>query len=122
MKLKLDENLATLGKGLLEADGHDVTTVRDQALGGIEDEALFKVCGQEERTLVTLDRDFEHALRFPPEGTAGIAVLICAGRMTAALIEARISDLAAGLRSHTIAGKLWIVEPGRIRIRGDRDA
>jgi hypothetical protein len=26
MKIKLDENLGTLGKSLLEADGHDVAT------------------------------------------------------------------------------------------------
>lgn len=37
MKFKLDENLGTIGKSLFEANGHDVATVAEQGLSGVED-------------------------------------------------------------------------------------
>ena len=42
MKLKLDETVGTLGKALLEADGHDVMTVAEQGLSGAPDEGLYE--------------------------------------------------------------------------------
>jgi hypothetical protein len=50
------------------------------------DAALIAACTAEARCLVTLDLDFANPLRFPPAGYAGIVV-----------------------------GKLWIIEPGRVR-------
>lgn len=79
MKFKLDENLASLGKSLLEADGHDVMTVREQALCGVNDVTLFGVCRDEGRVLITLDHDFRQTLRFPPDKSAGLVVLECRG-------------------------------------------
>lgn len=40
MKFKLDENIGTTGKDLLEADGHDVMSVAEQNLSGASDERL----------------------------------------------------------------------------------
>lgn len=117
MKVKLDENLGALGRDLLETDGHDVSTVAEQQLNGASDEHLFETCSREGRALVTLDHDFGQVTRFPPEASGGIAVLECGGRMTPTSIRARIADLTAALRDHSISGRLWIVEPGRIRIR-----
>ena len=116
MKLKLDENLGLLGKSLLEADGHDVMTVAEQQLMGAEDERVFQVCRSEGRALVTLDHDFGQTLRFPPEITTGIVVLECKGRVSPAMILARVGELAAALRTERLEAKLWIVEPGRVRI------
>jgi predicted nuclease of predicted toxin-antitoxin system len=59
MKIKLDENLGTLGKSLLEADGHDVATVAQQQLGGAQDTSIYEACRDEGRVLVTLDHDFQ---------------------------------------------------------------
>src|SRR3954451_19206719 len=99
MKIKLDENLVLLGKSLLEADGHDVMTVAEQELSGVEDERIYKVCRDEGRVLVTLDHDFGHTLRFPPEASAGIVVLECKGRLSSPTILARITEFAALLRT-----------------------
>jgi predicted nuclease of predicted toxin-antitoxin system len=116
MRIKLDENLGLLGKALLEADGHDVMTVAELQMTGAEDEFIFKVCQNEGRMLVTLDHDFGYTLRFPPEATAGIAVLECRGRLSPSTIEARVRELAAMLRARPNERELWIVEPGRVRI------
>jgi predicted nuclease of predicted toxin-antitoxin system len=86
MKIKLDENIGRRGIELLKAAGHDVLTVRDQGLQGAHDEALFKVCAEEERVLLTLDHDFGQVLRFSPEQSAGLVVLEPRGAGHAAIV------------------------------------
>jgi len=121
MKCKLDENLGELGRDLLTASGHDVSTVAMQGLSGSADVALYEACRAEGRVLITLDRDFGEILRFAPEDTAGIAILDCRGRLSPANILARIKELAAVLEAQAIAGQLWIVEPGRVRMHERRE-
>ncbi len=120
MKLKLDENLGELGRDVLTAAGHDVSTVAVQGMTGAADVALYQSCRAEGRILVTLDRDFGEVLRFPPEETAGIVILDCRGRLSPASIGARIDEFAAFLKVQPIDGQLWIVEPGRVRIHERR--
>jgi hypothetical protein len=74
MKVKLDENLDARLAAILRLSDHDATTVRDQGLGGIDDQALYVHCGSEERILVTLDRDFANVLRYPPKASGGLVV------------------------------------------------
>ena len=121
MKIKLDENLAAHGKAILEAAGYDVMTVNEQKLSGATDNKIYEICRDEDRILVTLDHDFGHTLRFPPEGTAGIVVLECRGRQSLTALAARISQLVLVLREYSIGGKLIIVEPGRVRIHQRRE-
>jgi predicted nuclease of predicted toxin-antitoxin system len=116
VKLKLDENIGWRGRELLTASGHDVMTVWDEGLRGASDEALFKICSAEGRALVTLDRDFGQVTRFPPEKSAGIIVLDVGPRATRQGIIDRLRDFLVVLENHSVAGTLWIVEPGRVRI------
>ncbi len=85
-------------------------------MNGAADERIYEHCRDEGRVLVTLDRDFGHTLRFPPEATAGIVVLECRGRVSPATILARLTEFAGLLRTRPIDRELWIVEPGRVRI------
>ena len=117
MKLKLDENLGSAGKRLVEADGHDVLTILDQKLSGATDERIFQVCCAEGRAIVTMDHDFGQTLRFPPENSAGIVIIESPGRLSKDRILKRLSEFALMLRTRPITGELWIVEPGRVRIR-----
>ena len=116
MKLKLDENLGRRGLDVLTSAGHDVAPVRGEGLGGAADEDLFAVCQAERRVLVTLDHDFGHVLRFPPEQSAGIVILEPGSRVSPRAILDRVRDLASLLQSMQPAGTLWIVEPGRVRV------
>ena len=116
MKFKLDENLGSLGKSLLEAEGHDVMTIGERQMSGKDDVAVYEACRDEERVLVTLDHDFGHTLRFPPEAMAGIVVLECKGRLSPAMILDRVAELATLLKTQSIDRELWIIEPGRVRI------
>src|ERR1700688_3359660 len=90
VKFKLDENIGRRGLELLKASGHDVMTVRDQELLGVTDEDLFEIASAEGRTLVTLDHDFGHVPRFPPEKSAGIVILDIGPRTTLQGIIARL--------------------------------
>ena len=73
MKFKLDENPGALGREILAAAGHDVSTVYEQHISGCTDESLYQLCAAEGRALITLDRDFGHVIRFPPENTPGLS-------------------------------------------------
>jgi predicted nuclease of predicted toxin-antitoxin system len=116
VKIKLDENIGRRGLEFLKASGHDVVTVWDENLHGVTDEALFAICSAERRVLVIPDRDFGKVPRFPPEKSAGIVVSEVGPRTTVEGILERMRDFQIVLESHSIAGALWIVEPGRVRI------
>ena len=119
MKWKLDENFGLRTVHLLLDAGHDAETVLQENLSGASDEALFEVCVSEDRCLLTLDIDFADVLRFPPQRTAGIAVLRLPKNPSLRLLETVVGNLLRFLAVETIRGRLWIVEPGRVRVHDD---
>jgi predicted nuclease of predicted toxin-antitoxin system len=114
MKLKLDENFdARLLPELLK-EGFDADTVVAEGLSGSPDETVYNTCKTVGRTLVTLDLDFSNPLRFPPEDSEGI-VVVRPPKAVLSSIRATLWSVIAQLKTGTVKGKLWIVEPGRIR-------
>ena len=67
------------------------------------------------RILVTLDLDFSNVIRYPPERTPGLIVLRGPNDLFPT-VRMLILTLVDALVGDTPAGRLWIVEPGRIRI------
>lgn len=120
MRIKLDENVDARLATLLKEAGHDATTAQEQGLCGTEDKALYEVCKVEDRALVTLDLHFSNVLRFPPERTPGLIVLRGPNQLfptTRLLVETLIDALT----TEAPAGKLWIVEPARLRIHEETE-
>lgn len=115
MKFKLDENFGPSVLALFERRGLDCHTVRDESLSGAEDSAVLAAAVAEQRVLVTLDRDFTNILLYPPEGTAGVAVIQPGRRASRQLLAMMVDSFLAACEKQLIRGKLWIVEPGRIR-------
>ena len=115
MRLKLDENLGTLGMELLRQAGHDVVTVAEQDLCSATDSELIAACRSEHRCIVTLDLDFGNPLLFRPSDYAGIAVLRLPPKPAQQDLLDAIRTLIGGLAQGEIEGKLWIVQRGRIR-------
>lgn len=64
---------------------------------------------------MTLDLDFANPLRFRPSQFCGIAVLRLPAKPTAAVLDLLVRTLAQGLTKESVRGRLWIVEPERIR-------
>lgn len=75
------------------------------------------ICRREQRVLVTVDLDFANILAYPPSKYAGIIVLRL-GDQAHVTVEAAIRRMLLLLADEPIAAMLWIVEEGRIRIRG----
>ena len=121
MRLKVDENIGATGVDFLRQAGHDTMTVREQDLAGAADEIVFEAWVAEGRTLITLDRDFAQVPRFPPKGTGGIVVLELGGPASLRLLQSRLSDFLGFAATRPVAGELWIIEPGRVRVHLDRD-
>jgi len=115
VRLKLDENLGRRASELLRSDGHDVSTVHEQALSGATDAEVFDVCRREARALVTLDMDFANPLRFDPAATAGIAVLRVPDLPSRGDLDAVVRILASALSRASISGRLWVVDHRRAR-------
>jgi predicted nuclease of predicted toxin-antitoxin system len=121
MKWKLDENFGSRTAHLFLNAGHDAETVLQERLSGASDQTLFEVCIREDRCLLTLDIDFADILRFPPHMAPGIAVLRTPGNPSLGLLETLVADLLRFLDTASIRGRLWIVEPGRVRIHEETD-
>jgi len=88
----------------------------DERLGGQSDTAVFAACQREARVLVTLDLDFADIRQYPPGQHAGVWVLRPSTQSVTHLLEL----IRGGLELHareSSEGRLWIVEPGRVRIR-----
>jgi predicted nuclease of predicted toxin-antitoxin system len=115
MRFKLDENLDPRFAPLLAEGGHEADTVLSEGLSGQPDGAIYDACRASGRTLITLDLDFSNPLRFPPSATEGI-VVIRPPLPLLPLIETTLRNALRHIKSHALKGKLWIVEPGRIRV------
>lgn len=115
MKVKLDENLGIRGRAQLAAAGIDVATVFDQGLTSAPDRSLVEACAREARCLVTLDMGFANPIVFPPETYAGVVVIRLRGAATQQALDLAFETLALFAARNSVTGKLWIVEPGRVR-------
>ena len=116
MRFKLDENLGNRGVELLREAGHQVATVFEQHLNGASDPMVASVCAEEERCLITMDKDFTNPLLFPSQDYAGIVVLrLSPGPDGKEILNALHTFLLALNGRESLAGKLWIVRHNRVR-------
>lgn len=115
MKLKLDENLDVRLAPVLAAEGHEVDTVPSEGLAGSDDDTIHATCRGNGRVLITLDLDFSNPFRFPPDDTEGI-IVVRPPRPILPAIQATLVSVLPQLKTEPLKGKLWIVEPGRVRV------
>lgn len=115
-RFKLDENLPREAEALLREAGHDVHTVLDEHLGGNPDPRVFDASQAENRILLTFDLDFSDIRLYPPASHKGIWVL----RPHTQSIDNTLALLRGALvvlETEPARGRLWIIEPERVRIR-----
>lgn len=117
MRFKTDENLPVEVVDLLRQEGHDAQSVIDQQLAGHSDRDVAAVCQAEQRALVTLDLDFSDIRSYPPEDYFGIIVLRPVLQTISSIL--RLTTRAVSLLdTELLAGRLWVVDESRVRIRG----
>lgn len=117
MKFKTDENLPVEVVELLQREGHDALSVVDQQLAGHPDVDVAAVCQAEQRALVTLDLDFSDIRSYPPEDYFGIVVLRPVLQTISSILRLTTRALSL-LDTEPLAGRLWVVNEHRVRIRG----
>ncbi len=115
MKCKLDENFGPTVHEVYQRRGLDRQTVLGEGLGGADDPTILAATVAEDRILVILDRDFTNVLLYPPEATAGVAVVRLGRRASRQLLASVLESFLTARENQLIRGKLWILEPGRIR-------
>jgi predicted nuclease of predicted toxin-antitoxin system len=116
MNFKADENLPVETADDLRRAGHDAVTVADQQLVGQPDLRIADICRTEKRAVLTLDLDFSDIRVYPPSDYAGIIVLRPSVQ-TITNIRRLVGQVIALLPTEPLAGHLWIVDEGQIRIR-----
>jgi predicted nuclease of predicted toxin-antitoxin system len=120
MRAKLDENVPIEAAELLRAADWECDTVYDEGLAGADDPEIAAACQAGARVLFTLDLDFADIRAYPPSEYVGIVVLRPvepSRRQALELVSRVLPVLSAEWTEH----RLWIVEPGRVRVRGAND-
>ncbi|MBM4167189.1 MAG: hypothetical protein FJ218_09780 [Ignavibacteria bacterium] len=118
MKFKTDENLPEEIAYLLREASYDAMSVREQQFGGEDDSIIAKVCLSENRILVTLDDDFSDIRTYPPKNYPGFIVLRVHKQDKFTIINA-FKKILPLIQKEFVEHLLWIVEPHRIRVRGE---
>ena len=117
MRAKLDENLPVEAAELLRTAGWECDSVYDEGLAGADDTEVAAACQAGARVLFSLDLDFADIRAYPPSEFVGIVVLRPvepSRRQALELVRRVLPVLSAEWTEH----RLWIVEPGRVRVRG----
>jgi predicted nuclease of predicted toxin-antitoxin system len=91
-----------------------------QGLKGAQDRILLARCIDEGRAIVTLDLDFADIRAYPPEGLPGVMVLRLGHQDRKAVLGVLQRSLPL-LSQEGLAGRLWIIEEERVRIRGGEE-
>jgi predicted nuclease of predicted toxin-antitoxin system len=115
MRFKFDENADPRWRFILEQHGHSVSTVTEEKLQEEADATIAAVCRSLGFCLLTLDLDFAQTPVYRPAEHPGLVVLRHP-RPTLEDMRALVQQVAILLERETPSGRLWIVEPGRIRI------
>ena len=115
MKFKLDENLPQVAVQPLIARGFDAETVAFEKLVGIGDRALLDLCFKEKRCLITLDKDFADANKYPPAKYHGIILLRVNSQGKTMVLEL-LERVIPVLEYENPVGKIWLVNSENIKI------
>ena len=115
MKFLLDQDVYAVTERFLRSLGHEVVTAYELGLAQADDSQLLAIAQQQERIMVTRDRDYGGLVFVANCGNAVIYL-----RVTPATITAVHDEFARVLRDYTEAvlrRAFVVVKPGRHRIR-----
>lgn len=116
MRFKLDENLPLASQAALNSAGHEAITIREQGMGGCNDERIWAVCKEEGRALVTLDLGFADIRVYDFQTQPGVLVL----RPQKQDVESILRTLRNAidlLGKEPLAGKLWVAGSKGVRLK-----
>ncbi len=117
----IDASLPRPAAQVVRTYGHVADDVRELAMGAANDRRIAAYAQSHALCLLTRDGDFGNVLDYPPANYAGIVVIETPVHGSRALV---LNLLAAFMESlpmlEPLSGKLFIVEPGHVRVRTGR--
>jgi predicted nuclease of predicted toxin-antitoxin system len=119
VKIKLDENLPSDLKTLLQSSGYEVTDVHEENLSGEADPQVLQAAKQEGRLLMTFDTDFADIRQYPPGTHSGIVVFRFRDQRWRA-IEGPVRQFLTEVKLEDLTGSLVIFEETRVRYKRTR--
>ena len=114
MRFLVDENISNLVRSALLGAGFEVSAL-EQGQRGSDDIVVLALAEQEERIVITEDRDFGELVirrRLPVAGVLLIELEELSNASEAERVLAVVTSLQEGLIGHLV-----VVEPSRTRIR-----
>ncbi len=113
----IDEDLPlTLGAALRQ-QGHNCEHIIELGYRGAPDLRVFALAQERKGVLVSRDTDFCNVLQFPLGSHCGIAVVRFPTETRIRVVVDAVAQALAEIESAEFAGALFIIEPGRTRIR-----
>jgi len=117
VRFKIDENLPSRLKTVIQQAGHEESTVHGEGLAGADDSRIMEACREAQLALLTLDLDFANIIAYPSGSHHGVLV-VRPGGLDAGTVEKVMKDLLESADLARLEGSTVIVEPGRLRVRG----
>ena len=114
----VDENTSRTLVTALRLAGYSAVHVYDVGLQSHPDEDIYAYAQAHEQTIITGDLDFANITQYPPPHFGIIALRMPNSTSTANLVQEVQNALSTlNLSGQELADALFIVEPGRIRVR-----
>jgi predicted nuclease of predicted toxin-antitoxin system len=118
LRFLVDASLPRSVADALRAPGHDAVDVRDVGMGGSDDDVIAAHARQNGQARLARDFDFADIRNYPPAQYAGIVVVDRPNHATAPQVVRAVVSFAANAELlQQLAGRLAIVELGRVRFR-----
>ncbi len=121
MRFLMDADLPRSAADIARRQGHEAIDVRDVGLRDAKDSEIAGFAQAKKLCIITGDFDFANIINYPPDQYFGLVVLSLPRTATAPYINKLLDGF---LQQNTIVeelpGKLAIVEPGRVRLRGKK--
>jgi predicted nuclease of predicted toxin-antitoxin system len=117
MHFFVDASLPRSVKPAIEALGHTATDVRDVGMGSAPDSDIAARARIEGMTILTRDFDFADVRNYPPENYRGIVVVQVPEDVSATAVSALLATFVSSPMLTQLAGRLAILELGRVRFR-----
>jgi predicted nuclease of predicted toxin-antitoxin system len=115
MKLLLDQNVYALTARFLIEAGHDVVLAAQIGLSRTRDEEILKVAGEQNRILVTGDRDYGNLVFVEGLGSGVIYLRILPA--TTNIIHSNLNIVLQTYSQEELARAFVVVEPSGHRFR-----
>jgi predicted nuclease of predicted toxin-antitoxin system len=116
-KFLIDEDMPRSLSRVLSDEGFSATDVRDVGLRGAHDETVFNFAQEEQAVFITGDTGFGNILHYPLGSHMGIVVVHFPNEVPTHNIIKQVRDVLMPLSADDLRGNLFIIEPGRVRIR-----